>query len=145
MNFVIFTRACPTFPQISYTRRPATPQVEGDVKGIRFVKECGKGRGPISGDPLIYESSLRMREERNFFMLIDGRWTNIKFLQRHLKRRYDRQNKTHSFATFELLEAIIKELRNCHLAQSRPKHLPVRFHKPIVMYDFTDAEKNTET
>ena len=92
-------------PDFLYLDGPATPQVEGEIHGIQFVKEHGQGRGPISGDPLIYESSLRMERSRNFFMLVDGRWTNVQFLRRHLKRRYRfRRNRTHSFSTFELLE-----------------------------------------
>lgn len=88
-------------PDFVYLDAPSSEDIKGKINGLDFSLEIEGVRKAISADILFYESSLRS----GFFLLIDGRYTNMHFLQRHLKRNYKvHLNRALKFSTFELME-----------------------------------------
>jgi hypothetical protein len=68
-------------PDFLYLDGPDPADVQGSINGLTF--QCPE-RTVMSGDPLLMESTLLP----GFFMLIDGRTNNARFLQRNLTRQY---------------------------------------------------------
>ena len=86
-------------PDLLLLDGPTPLDVQGSIRGVSFGSAAA--RPPIAADPLLLESTLR----EGFLMLVDGRISNMRFLQRHLKRRYRfRRNRVYRYASFELLE-----------------------------------------
>lgn len=71
-------------PDFLYLDGPSPFDVKGQIRGVEFTMEGGAGRPPISADVLLYEGALLP----GFLMVIDGRYSNMQFLKRHLKRQY---------------------------------------------------------
>jgi len=69
-------------PDFVYIDGPDPSTVEGSINGLSFQNPK---RTVMSGDILKYESTLLP----GFFMIVDGRTNNARFLQRMLKRSYD--------------------------------------------------------
>lgn len=87
-------------PDMIYLDGPDPKSVEGAINGLTFTGDAP--RTVMSGDPLKYESTLLP----GFFMVIDGRTNNARFLQRNLKRNYKIQwLKERDVTTFELDES----------------------------------------
>ena len=85
-------------PDILLLDGPDPLDVEGSVKGLGF--NGAAGRPPIAADPLLLESSLRP----GFLMIVDGRYPNMHFLRRNLKRRCRfRWSRVYRRSTFELI------------------------------------------
>ena len=81
-------------PNFVYLDGPDTHNVSGNVRGVGFSNE----RPPISADILLYESSAPL----DFFVLVDGRWENCRFLRRYLKGKYrNRHYRARKSQTFE--------------------------------------------
>lgn len=90
-------------PDFVYLDGPDPRDVKGVVDGLTYTPEYPQNgvRQEAAADLLLYESSLK----RGFFLLIDARYNNMHFLHRNLRRKYRvRWNRSHHFATFELLE-----------------------------------------
>lgn len=85
-------------PDFMYLDGPDPADVQGSINGLSF--QCPE-RTVMSGDPLLMESTLLP----GFFMLVDGRTNNARFLQRNFRRTYkvewDREG---DVTTFELDE-----------------------------------------
>ena len=85
-------------PDFLYLDGPDPADVQGSINGLTF--QCPE-RTVMAGDPLLMESTLLP----GFFMLIDGRTNNARFLQRNFTRPYkvvwDRDG---DVTTFELHE-----------------------------------------
>ena len=85
-------------PDFIYLDGPDPADVQGSIHGLTF--QCPE-RTVMSGDPLLLESTLLP----GFFMLLDGRTNNARFLQRNFRRTYkvawDREG---DVTTFELDE-----------------------------------------
>lgn len=86
-------------PDFVYLDGPDPATVEGRINGLSFQNHK---RTVMSGDILKYESTLIP----GFFMIIDGRTNNARFLQRMLTRDYDvRHHLDEDYTTFELKES----------------------------------------
>lgn len=86
-------------PDFIYLDGPDPLTVEGSINGLPFRN---KKRTVMSGDILKYESTLLP----GFFMIIDGRTNNARFLQRMLTRKYNiKYHSTADVTTFELKES----------------------------------------
>lgn len=86
-------------PDLLLLDGPTPVDVHGEIRGLSFNGPAA--RSPIAADPLLLESTL----PDGFLMLVDGRISNMRFLRRHLKRRYRfRWNRVYRYSTFELLE-----------------------------------------
>lgn len=85
-------------PDFLYLDGPDPKDVQGSINGMTF--QCEE-RTVMSGDPLLMEPTLLP----GFFMLLDGRTNNARFLERNLTRPYkvtwDREG---DVTTFELDE-----------------------------------------
>ncbi len=85
-------------PDFIYLDGPDPKDVQGSINGLTF--QCEE-RTVMSADPLLMESTLLA----GFFMLLDGRTNNARFLERNLTRSYkvvwDREG---DVTTFELDE-----------------------------------------
>ncbi len=68
-------------PDFLYLDGPDPADVQGSINGLTF--QCPE-RTVMSGDPLLMESTLLP----GFFMLIDGRTNNARFLQRNFTRPF---------------------------------------------------------
>lgn len=81
-------------PDFLYLDGPDPNDVQGTINGLSF--QCEE-RTVMSGDPLLMESTLLP----GFYMLLDGRTNNARFLQRNLTRDYkvnwDREGDVTSF------------------------------------------------
>lgn len=96
-----FDRLPDVVPKFCYLDGPDPAEVTGSIRGIKFPKALGPNRSVIAADILLYESTLKP----SFFMVVDGRYQNVQFLRRHLKRRYKfKRDKLHNRYIFELLE-----------------------------------------
>ncbi len=85
-------------PDFVYLDGPDPSTVQGNIHGISFQNPK---RTVMSGDILKYESTLLP----GFFMIIDGRTNNARFLQRMLRRQYSVQyHEGADVTTFELDE-----------------------------------------
>jgi hypothetical protein len=85
-------------PDFVYIDGPDPATVQGNINGLSFQNPK---RTVISGDILKYESTLLP----GFFMIVDGRTNNARFLQRTLKRDYEIQYHSEAdVTTFELKE-----------------------------------------
>lgn len=85
-------------PDFVYLDGPDPINVEGNIQGISFKNPR---RTVMSGDILKYESTLLP----GFFMVIDGRTNNARFLQRMLKRPFEvHYYEDMDITTFELTE-----------------------------------------
>jgi hypothetical protein len=85
-------------PDFVYLDGPTPSSVQGEINGLSF---SNPKRTVMSGDILKYESTLLP----GFFMIIDGRTNNARFLQRMLKRSYDvNYHDLANVTTFELNE-----------------------------------------
>ena len=86
-------------PNLLLLDGPTPVDVQGSIRGLSFG--AGSARPPIAADPLLLESTL----PDGFLMLVDGRIANMRFLRRHLKRRYRfRWNRVYRYSSFELVE-----------------------------------------
>lgn len=86
-------------PDFVYLDGPDYSTVKGSISGLTFQNPK---RTVIAADMLKYESTLLP----GFFMIIDGRSNNARFLQRMLKRTYDvHYYEEADVTTFELKEA----------------------------------------
>ncbi|MEM7122382.1 MAG: hypothetical protein AAF563_13950 [Pseudomonadota bacterium] len=88
-------------PDVLLVDGPSPADVGGDIRGLAFATADGEGvRSPMSADVLFLESTL----PDGFVMHVDGRYANMHFLRRHLKRRYRFSwNRVHRFSTFRLV------------------------------------------
>lgn len=68
-------------PDFIYLDGPDPNDVEGSINGLSF--QC-RERTVMAGDPLLMESTFLP----GFFMLVDGRVNNVRFLQRNFTRNY---------------------------------------------------------
>lgn len=85
-------------PDFVYLDGPDPSTVKGSINGLSFKNP---NRTVMSGDILKYESTLLP----GFFMIIDGRTNNARFLQRMLARKYDvNYHEQADTTTFELIE-----------------------------------------
>ncbi|MDZ7696607.1 MAG: hypothetical protein U5R49_06710 [Deltaproteobacteria bacterium] len=84
-------------PDFVYLDGPDPSTVEGSINGISFQNPK---RTVMSGDILKYESTLLP----GFFMIVDGRINNARFLKRMLKRYYNIQHHLEADVTFFELE-----------------------------------------
>ncbi|WP_028571393.1 hypothetical protein [Desulfonatronum lacustre] len=85
-------------PDFVYMDGPDPSTVKGSINGISFKRSK---RTVMSGDILKYESTLLP----SFFMIVDGRTNNARFLQRMLLRKYDViYHKKADVTTFQLKE-----------------------------------------
>jgi hypothetical protein len=86
-------------PDFVYLDGPDPSNVQGSINGLSFQN---LKRTVMSGDILKYESTLLP----GFFMIVDGRTNNARFLQRMLKRKYNVQYHSEADVTvFELQES----------------------------------------
>lgn len=86
-------------PDFIYLDGPDPVTVSGTVNGLSFKNPK---RTVMSGDLLKYESTLLP----GFFLIIDGRTNNARFLERNVKRNYEIQyHPTADVTTFELSES----------------------------------------
>lgn len=94
-------------PDFVYLDGPDPADVKGSINGISFDNPK---RTVMAGDILKYESTLLP----GFFMMVDGRTNNARFLIRMLKRSYRVVvSKELDITTFELTEKPL-EKRNIH-------------------------------
>lgn len=85
-------------PDFVYLDGPDSATVKGTINGLSFKNPC---RTVMSADILKYESSLLP----GFFMIVDGRTNNCRFLERNLQRKYTyKYHKEADVSTFELIE-----------------------------------------
>jgi len=85
-------------PDFVYLDGPDPSTVQGNINGLSFQNSK---RTVLSGDILKYESTLLP----GFFMIVDGRTNNARFLQRMLRRSYHVQyHEGADVTTFELIE-----------------------------------------
>jgi hypothetical protein len=85
-------------PDFVYLDGPDPSTVQGSINGLSFKNPK---RTVMSGDILKYESTLLP----GFFMIVDGRTNNARFLQRMFTRKYAVQYHLQADATtFELME-----------------------------------------
>ena len=85
-------------PDFVYLDGPDPSTVKGSINGLSFKNPK---RTVMSGDMLKYESTLLP----GFFMIIDGRTNNARFLQRMLTREYAvHYHSQADTTTFELIE-----------------------------------------
>ncbi len=85
-------------PDFVYLDGPDPSTVQGCINGLSFQNPK---RTVMSGDILKYESTLLP----GFFMIVDGRTNNARFLQRMLKRSYTIQHNPEADVTiYELQE-----------------------------------------
>lgn len=85
-------------PDFVYLDGPDPSTVMGDINGLSFLNPQ---RTVMSGDVLKYESTLLP----GFFMIVDARTNNARFLQRMLKRNFTVQyHQVGDVTTFELNE-----------------------------------------
>ena len=85
-------------PDFVYLDGPDPATVQGSINGLSFQNPH---RTVMSGDLLKYESTL----VPGFFMILDGRNNNARFLQRMLTRDYTIQyHEVADVTTFELTE-----------------------------------------
>lgn len=85
-------------PDFVYLDGPDPMIVKGSIRGLSFQNPK---RTVMAADLLLYESTLTP----GFFMIVDGRSNNARFLQRMLKRKYDiYYHEKADVTTFELLE-----------------------------------------
>jgi hypothetical protein len=88
-------------PHFVYLDGPSPAEIKGSIRGIRFPKSTGPNRSVVAADLLLYESTVKP----SFYIVVDGRYQNVQFLKRHLKRRYRfKRDKFHNISVFELLE-----------------------------------------
>jgi len=86
-------------PDFVYLDGPDPLTVEGSINGLSFQNPK---RTVMAGDILKYESTLLP----GFFMIVDGRTNNARFLKRMLKRSYKIQyHPAADVTTFELAES----------------------------------------
>ena len=89
-------------PDFIYLDGPGGDDVHGQYKGLGFKSDPYK-RTVISSDVLLYESSIT--KGSRFLMIVDGRYNNVQFLKRNLKRRnFVREYDLMKYSTFELVE-----------------------------------------
>lgn len=85
-------------PDFIYLDGPDPLTVKGDINGLSFQNIK---RTVMAADPVKYESTLLP----GFFMIVDGRSNNSRFLKRILKRKYEvNYHKEADVTTFELSE-----------------------------------------
>lgn len=85
-------------PDFVYLDGPDPATVQGDINGITFKNPK---RTVLAGDLLKYESTLLP----GFFMIVDGRTNNCRFLERNFTRNFDMTwHKESDVTTFELNE-----------------------------------------
>lgn len=85
-------------PDFVYLDGPDPATVEGNINGLSFKNPL---RTVMSADILKYESTLIP----GFFMIVDGRTNNCRFLENNLKRDYKvKDHKKADVTTFELTE-----------------------------------------
>ena len=85
-------------PDFVYLDGPDPATVQGSINGLSFQNPS---RTVMSGDVLKYESTLLP----GFFMIIDGRSNNARFLQRNVTREYTiKHHEGGDVTTFELTE-----------------------------------------
>lgn len=80
-------------PDFVYLDGPDPATVEGSIQGLSFKNPR---RTVMAADILKFESTLLP----GFFMIIDGRTNNARFLQRNLSRSYDIQRSDEDDVTF---------------------------------------------
>lgn len=89
-------------PDLIYLDGPGGDDVEGDYKGLGF-KTVPYKRTVVSADVLFYESTIA--KGSRFLLIVDGRYNNVQFLKRNLKRKYIvKEFAKLKYSTFELLE-----------------------------------------
>lgn len=71
-------------PDFIYLDGPDPSTVKGAINGLSFKNP---NRTVMAGDPLLYESTFLP----GFFMIVDGRSNNARFLERMLLRQYNVQ------------------------------------------------------
>ena len=88
-------------PNFIYLDGPSPSSVKGENhSGLSFGRDGGKIRQPVSADILLYESTAPI----DFFVLIDGRYDNFRFLSRNLRGKYKiKRDLARKFSTFEYL------------------------------------------
>lgn len=84
-------------PDFVYLDGPDPLTVEGNINGLSFRN---KKRTVMSGDILKYESTLLP----GFYMIVDGRSNNARFLERMLTRNYDIKYHSEADATTFILK-----------------------------------------
>jgi len=85
-------------PDFMYLDGPDPKDVTGSINGLSF--QCHE-RTVMSGDLLVMESTLLP----GFFMLVDGRTNNCRFLERNLTRKFKIEwDRSGDVTTFELDE-----------------------------------------
>ena len=85
-------------PDFVYLDGPDPATVKGDINGISFQNP---NRTVMAADLLKYESTLLP----GFFMIVDGRSNNARFLQQHFKREFKvTYHQIADVTTFELIE-----------------------------------------
>jgi hypothetical protein len=91
-------------PDFIYLDGPDPKDVEGSINGLSF--QC-KERTVMAADPLLMESTFLP----GFFMLVDGRTNNVRFLQRNFTRNYKLEwDREADVSTFELDEERLGKL-----------------------------------
>lgn len=89
-------------PDLIYLDGPGGDDVQGKIKGLGF-KTNSHNRTVVSSDVLLCESSIA--KGSGFLLIVDGRFNNVQFLKRNLKRRYIvREYPLMKYSTFELVE-----------------------------------------
>lgn len=93
----VFDRLPNVSPSMIYLDGPSAHDVQGSISGISMkgvAFEC-------AADPLLYEWSFYS----GFTMVVDGRFNNVEFLRRNLKRKYRiRTNHLNSYTVFKLVK-----------------------------------------
>ncbi|MBX7146912.1 MAG: hypothetical protein K1X44_06355 [Alphaproteobacteria bacterium] len=87
-------------PDFVYLDGPSHLEIKGEYKGLAFLQNDNHERGNIAADMLLYESTL----QSGFFMLVDGRIRNVRFLANNFKHTYKIHIDTmYKYSTFELI------------------------------------------
>jgi hypothetical protein len=90
-------------PDMIYLDGPYGPDIKNTRNGLGFSDFEGKRRSIMSADVLLFENTLDVRSQ--FFLIVDGRYNNVQFLKRNLKRKYRfREYPSLKCSSFELLE-----------------------------------------
>lgn len=88
-------------PDMIYLDGPSPYEVSGEVSGLVFLQETGANRSVISADPVLLEPGFGT----GFRMVVDGRYNNVHFLKKNLRRDYAvRTNYATRITTFVLKE-----------------------------------------
>lgn len=87
-------------PDMIYLDGPYGSDVENMRDGLGFEVFEGQKRSIMSADVLLFENSLNVRSK--FILIVDGRYNNVQFLKRNLKRKYRvREYPLLKYSTFE--------------------------------------------